>query len=129
LEEKDLLAKMDDVANRETHLDLLISERETLKKSVIPSEVQMELDGIDFEFQEKIKPFEDDIKVRKDQLQALLKENAKPLKSEFYTYSYSPPKSEWDTNALDGYATGHPEILWMRHDGEKPTTKLTPRNK
>ncbi len=126
MEDKELIEMMDTLADTEVQLDLIISEKETLKKKQIPINIQAELEAIDLEFIDKIKYVEDNIKARRDQLQILLKENAKSIKSKYYSFSYKPPKPEWNTDALDGYALTHPEILWMRKDGEKPTTRLTP---
>jgi len=127
LDEKELLAKMDELTNTEDHLNLIISERETLKKSIIPDNIQMEMENIDSEFEDKIKMVEGNIKERKDQLQVLLKEYGKPLKSSGYSYSYEIV-GEWDDEQLCRYAAnGHPELLMLRKTKEK--TRLTPKKR
>src|ERR1035437_6687125 len=112
---------MDDLDNTEVYLGNIISDRETLKKKQIPAEIQAEIESIDFEFAAKIKVLEDAIKDRKEKLQKLLKDYGKPVKSKYYSYTYKDGKPEWNTDALDGYALTHPEILWMRKDGSPVT--------
>jgi hypothetical protein len=124
MEEKDLQARMDELADTEVQLDLIISERETLKKEQIPLNVQAELESIDEEYESKIQNVKDNIKARKEQLQAMLKEFGKPLKSKRYTWSYDE-EVIWDAKGLDGYALSHPEILYMR--STKPKTRLLPK--
>ena len=125
MEEKDLQSRMDELADTEIQRDIVISERETLKQKQISVELQAELQQIDEEFKPKIEQIELNIKARKEQLQSLLKEYAQPVKSKFYSWSYKPTV-DWNSDALDGYALTHPEILWMRSEG-KPSTKLTPK--
>jgi hypothetical protein len=127
MDEKSLQELMDFLADTEVQRDMVIAERETLKKEQIPPGIQVELESIDLEYADKIKLIEDNIKARKEQLQILLKEWAKSVKSQYYTYSYEPVV-EWNAEALDGYALNHPEILWMRKEG-KPKTRLTPKKK
>lgn len=126
MEEKDLQKLMDALADTEIELDLVVAEKETLKKNLIPVEIQGEMESIDFEFEEKIKAVEGNIKVRKEQLQALLKEHAQPVKSKYYNWSYEE-EVIWDAKGMDGYALSHPEILYMR--STKPKTRLTPKKK
>jgi hypothetical protein len=125
MEETELKKLMDDLADIEIQLDLVVAEQETLKKSRIPLNVQLELESIEEEFKPKLDAVKGNIKVRKEQLQTLLKEYGKPVKSKSYSWSYEETV-EWNKDALDGYALTHPEILWMRKEG-KPTTRLTPR--
>jgi hypothetical protein len=125
MEEKDLIELMDALADTEIQLDLVTSERETLKKKQIPLNIQTELESIDMEFEPKIESVKENIKVRKEQLQTLLKEFGKPLKSKSYSWSYDIV-GEWDDEQLCRYAaSGHPEILILRKTKEK--TRLTPK--
>jgi len=128
MEEKDLLQAMDALADTESQLDLLEAEKETLKQSRIPLEIQGELESIDFEYADKIKNIEDNIRARKEQLQACLKAYAKPIKSQYYSYSYDEAP-EWNDEGLCKYAMIHnlPEILSFR--STKPKTRLAPRKK
>ena len=125
MEEKDLIEQMDAIADTEIQLDLIIADRETLKNKQIPLSIQAELESIDLEFEPKIETIKDNIKERKEQLKSLLMKYAKPIKSKTYSWTYEPT-IEWNSDALDGYALTHPEILWMRKEG-KPTTRLTPK--
>lgn len=125
MEEVELIKLMDTLADTEIQLDLVVAEKETLKKSRIPLNIQLDMESIDEEYASKIEAVKGNIKARKEQLQTLLKEHGKPVKSKRYTWSFEE-KVEWNTDALDGYALTHPEILWMRKEG-KPTTRLTPR--
>ena len=125
MNEKELQERMDALADIEIQRDMVVAERDTLKQKQLPVDIQAELEQIDEEFAPKIEQIELNIKARKEQLQAMLKEYAKPVKSKFYTWTYES-KTEWNADALDGYALSHPEILWMRKEG-KPTTRLTPK--
>lgn len=124
LEEQELKVLMDDLDNTEVHLGNLQADKETLKKTIIPLQLQVKLEEVDIEFADQIKVIEEQVKAKKEQLQKLLKEYGKPIKSSFYSYTFKDGKPEWNTDALDGYALTHPEILWMRKDGS-PITRLT----
>lgn len=124
MEDTELMAMLDELSDTEVGLDLIIAEKETLKNKQIPLEIQAELEAIDAEYAPKIETMKSYIEARKKHIQALLKENAKPIKSKFYNYSYEE-EVVWDAKALDGYALSHPEILWMRNT--KPKTRLTPK--
>jgi len=125
---EELQKLMDDLDDTEVHLGNLKADKETLKKTQIPLEIQVRLEEIDMEFEPQEKAIEQQIKEKREFLQEKLKEYAKPLRSKYYSWSYKPGKPEWNTDALDGYVLDHREILWMRKDG-KPTTKLTPLKK
>jgi len=124
MDEKELQEKMDELADTEIQRDMVVAERETLRQKQIPIQVQAELEQIDEEFAPKIEQIELNIKARKEQLQALLKEYARPVKSKYYNWSYEEEVT-YDAKAMDGYALNHPEILWMR--STKPKTRLTPK--
>lgn len=127
MDEKDLQQRMDELADIEIQRDMIVAEKETLKQNRIPVNLQIELQEIEEEFAPRLESVELNIKSRKDQLQFMLKEYAKSVKSQYYTWSFEPV-IEWDVKALDGYALNHPEILWMRKEG-KPKTRLTPKKK
>jgi hypothetical protein len=129
LEEEELRKLMDDLDDTEVHLGNIQADKETLKKSRIPLNIQVELEEIEIEFSPQIKSLEDEIKTKREFLQAELKKYAKPLKSKYYSWSYAPGKAQWNTDALDGYALDHRDILWMRGEEGKPTTRLTPLKK
>jgi hypothetical protein len=124
LEAEELQKLMDDLDNTEVHLGNLQADKETLKKTQIPLDIQVKLEEIDMEFEPQMKAVEEEVKAKKDTLQKLLKDYGKPIKSTYYSYTYKDGKPEWNTDALDGYALTHPEILWMRKDGA-PVTRLT----
>ena len=129
MEAEELQRLMDDLDNNEVHLGNLQSDKETLKKSRIPLNIQVELEEIDEEFAPQIKSLEEEIKSKREFLQEELKKYGKPLKSKYYSWSYTPEKPIWNTDALDGYALKNREILWMRQGEGKPTTRLTPLKK
>ena len=123
--EEDALKKlMDDLDDTEVHLGNLQADKETLKKTQIPLEIQVKLEEIDMECDPQMKAIEEEIKAKKEQLQKLLKDYGKPIKSNWYSYTYKDGPPEWNTDALDGYALEHREILWMRQPG-KAITRLT----
>jgi hypothetical protein len=134
MDEKELQARMDELADTEVERDIVIAERETLKQKQLPADIQAELEQIDEEFAPKIEQIELNIKSRKEQLQSLLKEYSKDhagkegytLKSKGYSWKWEE-EVIWDAKALDGYVSDgkHPEMLWMR--STKPTSRLTPK--
>ena len=124
MNEQELKKLMDDLDDTEVHLGNIYADKETLKKTQIPLQIQVKLEEIDMEFADKIEVIESMVKEKKDQLQKFLKDYGKPIKSTFYSYTFKDGKPDWNTDALDGYALTHPEILWMRKDGS-PITRLT----
>jgi hypothetical protein len=124
LEEEELKKLMDDLDDTEVHLGNIQADKETLKKTRIPLNIQIELEEIDMEFKPQEDALAKEVKDKKDFLQKELLKFGKPVKSKFYKYSYEEGEPEWDTSFLDGYALNHPEILHWRHEG-KPKTRLS----
>ena len=124
MEEQDLQKLMDDLDDTEVHLGNFQADKETLKKTQIPLDIQVKLEEIDIEFSPQEEALQKDIKKKRDFLQKELKKFGKPIKSKFYSYSYEDGEPVWDTSFLDGYALNHPEILHWRSEG-KPVTRLT----
>jgi hypothetical protein len=123
LTEEDLRKMMDDLDNTEVHLGNLQADKETLKQTQIPLEIQVKLEEIDLEFQDQIESLGKQIKKKKDFLQKELLKFGKPVRSKFYEYRFEPGEPVWDTSFLDGYAINHPEILHWRSEGS-PKTRL-----
>jgi hypothetical protein len=123
MEEQELKKLMDDLDNTEVHLSNIQSDKETLKQTQIPLDIQVKLEEIDLEFADQIESLGKQIKKKKELLQKELLKFGKPVKSKFYEYRFEPGEPEWDTSFLDGYALNHPEILHWRNEG-KPTTRL-----
>jgi hypothetical protein len=122
---------MDEFGDVQSKKALLLSEKEAIKKKIIPLNIQAELEELDAEFSEKEKALEEEEKQKKKTLQIaldnyintlILKPGEKTaIKSPLVTVHISAPVPEWEPLGLDGYALNHPEILMFRKDGKAGT--------
>ena len=52
------------------------------------------------------------------EIKELVKATGATVKSTFLMAVYAKGRISWDAKGLDGYAVAHPEILYMRKEGD-----------
>ena len=125
---------MDEYGNFAHARELLKSEKKQLIDSIIPPEIQIEIESIEFETKEKEEVLDKKEKEARKKLDSLIKKYIKNLdvgkekihlSSEMMNLTISEPETVWDTSALDAFIiAGHRELLPFRSQ-TLPKTRLT----
>jgi len=114
---QDVYSKIERYSDLGFGLDILNSDKQALKDSVIPADIKAMLAEIDAEFDVKIEA----LNMERATLEAEIKEAVlaagQSLKGSYHNFSWTKPRVSWDTKGLDGYAVAHPEILRFRKEG------------
>jgi hypothetical protein len=77
---------------------------------------------IEAEFAGKSEAVDENIKKLTEEIKAEVKTLGHSVKGDHYQGVYMNGRITWDTKAMDGYAVGHPEVLFMRKEGEPSVT-------
>ena len=109
-------------------IDLLNNNKQELIDSVLTPEIKEKLAEIEVEFAPKI----DELNARNQALIDTIKGEVllttQTLSGEYHQAVYMKGRVSWDTHALDGYATAHPEIAQFRKEGA-PSVSIRARGK
>ena len=73
---------------------------------------------IEAEFAGKAESVDENIRKLTEDIKANVKELGASVKSDYFHAIYVKGRVTWDTSKMDGYAVGHPEVLFMRKEGE-----------
>jgi hypothetical protein len=77
---------------------------------------------IEAEFSGKAEAIDENIKRLTDEIKAEVRNLGATVKSTHFQAVYVKGRVTWDTSKMDGYAVGHPEVLFMRKEGEPSIT-------
>lgn len=77
---------------------------------------------IEIEFAGKSEAVDDNIRKLTEEIKAEVKTLGTTVKSDHFQAVYVKGRVTWDTSKMDGYAVGHPEVLFMRKEGEPSVT-------
>ncbi len=98
-------------------IDMINAEKQALIDQVLTSEIKEKLKEIEAEYAPKLQL----IMQEKDTLEAQVKDAAlqagQTIKGTYHQFVFTKGRVSWDTKALDGYATAHPEIAQFRKEG------------
>ena len=77
---------------------------------------------IEAEFAGKAEAVDDNIRKLTEEIKAEVKALGVSVKADHFQAVYVKGRITWDTSKMDGYAVGHPEVLFMRKEGEPSVT-------
>ena len=113
----DIYGKIEKYSDLAFGIDAINQEKQALIDQVLTPEIKEKLAEIDAEFDPKA----EQISQQKSMLEAEIKQEilnaGRTIKGTFHSFVWSKPRVSWDTKALDGYATAHPEIAQFRSEG------------
>lgn len=109
-------------------IDYLNARKQAKIDEVLTPEIKAKLAEIEAEFAPKI----DDLTARNQALIDTIKGEvlltAQTLSGQYHQAVYMKGRVSWDTKALDGYASAHPEIAQFRKEGA-PSVSIRVRTK
>lgn len=77
---------------------------------------------IEAEFSGKAEAVDENIRKLTEEIKADVKTLGTTVKADHFQAVYVKGRVTWDTSKMDGYAVGHPEVLFMRKEGEPSVT-------
>lgn len=114
----DIVTELDNLAVLRLAVDELAAQKKALLDAAIPPEVQKLLAEINAEFG----PLVGAAETKAAELEAGIKENVlkggKTVKGMLLQAVFNPGRITWDTKAMEGYRTSHPEIGQFRKEGQ-----------
>ena len=113
---------LEQLANVEAQAALINIHFDDLRKTILTEEVQAQLAEIEAERAETIKSVAAGIETLREQIKMAVLANGSTVKGSMFQAVYVKGRDSWDTKALDGYATAHPEIMPFRTTGNPSVT-------
>jgi hypothetical protein len=124
---QEIIALLEQYANTEAQIDVLRLDRDVAVDEVlIKANIMIEIDNIDYEFEQKAKQASDNLAILKEQIHALMLEHGETVQSQHKTAKWCKPRVSWNDDGLCGIAMFHPEILALRREGE-PSVAIVQR--
>lgn len=114
---------LDQLAELQAAQGLIDMNKQALIDSVLTPEIRARLAEIDAEFAPQIEAVAANIAGLTDEIKAEVIAAGESVKGNHLQAVYTKGRVSWDTKALDGYATAHPEIASFRKVGE-PTVSI-----
>ena len=109
--------KLDKIADLKSAQSLRESEKQALIDQVLTPEIKTKIAEIEAEFAASDN-ITDTINLLTEEVKSEVAQLGETVKGTFLMAVYSKPRVSWDTKALDGYITAHPELGKFRKEGE-----------
>jgi len=109
--------KLDKIADLKSAQSLRESEKQALIDQVLTPEIKTKIAEIEAEFAASDN-VTDTINLLTEEVKSEVAQLGETVKGTFLMAVYSKPRVSWDTKALDGYITAHPELGKFRKEGE-----------
>jgi hypothetical protein len=115
--ESNLVKLLDEYAAIEDEITGLGAMHELAKRSVIPAEIQVQLDDIDTEHKGLVDAAQYKLERLKIEIKLAGLDAGATVKGNRYMAVYRAGKPSWDAAGLEGFMVAHPEIKVFRKDG------------
>jgi hypothetical protein len=120
---KEIIQKLDKLADLQAHRDVLALQKQEIVDQVLTPEIKEKLLEIDAEFGDKLESVNTNIAELEQETKKAVIEMGETIRGQFIMAVWAKGRISWDTKALDGFATAHPEILQFRKTGD-PSVSL-----
>lgn len=114
----DLITKLDELAGLRSAQDAINLEKQAVIDTILTPEIKAKIAEIEAEFAGKGEVATEKATALEAEIKELVKTGAETVKGSFLMAVYAKGRVSWDTKGLDGFALTHPEILYMRKEGD-----------
>ena len=114
---------LDELAKAQNALALVGVSKGAAKATVLPAEIQQQLEDIDAEFDEQETAALLAVNEAQNRAKSSVLEYGASVKTELLHAVFSGGRVSWDAKALDGFAINHPELFAFRKEG-KPSVSI-----
>ena len=115
---KEITEKLDRLANFYAQRDVLDLQKQELIDEVLTPEIKARLEEIEAEFAGKVEAVDANIRALEEEVKEDVTLYGASVRGSFLRAVWNKGRVTWDTNAMEGYASSHPEILSFRKQGE-----------
>lgn len=106
------------IAEYQAQKDVLNLDKQALIDAIITPEIKAQVAEIEAEFAGKGEMADINIATLTAEVKEMVIQNGASVKGNALQAVYTKGRVFWDPKGLDGYAVAHPEILYMRKEGE-----------
>ena len=124
-DEKSIQFLLDQLADYQSHRDILALEKQALIDSVITPEIKAKLAEIDAEFADKFAAADKNATTLGSEIKTAVLAYGSSVKGSRLHAIWSKARASWDLKKFDEYALANPEILSLREMG-KPSVSIKP---
>jgi len=118
MDELEIKQKLDKLADWKSGIDVLNLEKQAVIDTILTPEIKEKLKEIDAEFESRSASAKEAIAELEAEVRKMILDHGASVRGNQLHAVWSPGRITWDHKSLDGYALGHPEILFMRKEGE-----------
>jgi hypothetical protein len=118
------IEKLNALGELEAKRTILQLDKDKLIEGVLTPEIKQALKDIDDEFSETFKAIDGGRKQLEDEIKSEILTIGESVKGEVYRASFVKGRIAWDTDALEGYAAAHPEIMQFKKEGS-PSVRIS----
>jgi hypothetical protein len=123
MNENELIAKLDVLADYKAQADLLAIEKKQLLEAAMPTEVRQRMEEIEAEFSDKGKAVSENSSALEAEIKKAVVELGASVKGHYLHAVYAKGRVTWDSKTLDKFIVQYPEIGVARNEGE-PSVSL-----
>lgn len=120
--ENEIKEKLDRLAEYHSYRDNIKSEMEKVISSLIPEEIQKEIDAVRLEFLGALERAEANVSDLQAEIKVDILNLGESVKGDYISALFVKGRSSWDGKRLDGYAIAYPEVLQFKKVGEPSVT-------
>jgi hypothetical protein len=117
--------KLNRLADMRSQIDAINLHYRELRQSIIPAEIQDQLNDMEVEQQSTLEAAKIGISQLENEIKSEVLGFGESVKGDYLQAVWSKPRVTWDTKALEGFAAAHPELLEFRKVGKPSVTIRT----
>ena len=118
MEEQEIKSKLDLISEYQAQKDLLNLEKQALIDTILTPEIKAKIAEIEAEFLGKGETADTNIAALTTEVKDLVIQAGASIKGNALHAVFAKGRVSWDAKGLDGFALTHPEILYMRKEGD-----------
>ena len=118
MDETVIKQKLDTLAEYHAQRDAISLQKQELIDTILTPEIKAKIAEIEAEFAGKAEASNQNASVIEAEIKDAIKELGGSVKATYLHAVWAKGRISWDNKAMDGYAVDHPEILFMRKEGD-----------
>lgn len=118
MNETEIKQKLDKLTELLAARDVIMLEKQRLLDEILTPEIKARMAEIESEFAQKAEAVNANIAALEAEIRQDVLAHGASVKGAVLHAIFSKGRITWDTKALEGYATAHPELLAYRREGE-----------
>lgn len=118
----DIYKALEQLSEMRAQAEVIRLHYEDLRKSIIPAEIQAQLDEIDAEQKTAADALSAGTSQLENEIKACILSIGATVKAGGLMAVWNKGRVSWDSKLLEGYAVAHPEILAARKEGDPSVT-------